>query len=84
MERESDAIPYTAIVVDGATADDAQSLQAEFGIDVPVYPDPNSALTRAAGLRFIPCEYTLNSSGRLIDIETEPVVTIRDRRPAAE
>ncbi|MDT5104328.1 MAG: hypothetical protein QOI25_1841 [Mycobacterium sp.] len=76
--------PYIAVVVDGASADEVHALQAELGLDVPMFPDPDGAVTRRAGMRFTPAVVTIDPLGRLREIAPTPDMTSGLRRRAAD
>lgn len=80
----SDDPPCIAVVVDGASADEVHALQAELGLDVPLFPDPDGAVTRSAGVCFNPAVVTLDPLGRLREIATTPEFTSGKRRGAAD
>jgi hypothetical protein len=80
----SDETPYIAVIVDGATAEDARALATHLGPDVPVFGDPDGALTRNAGVRFTPTVLTLDALGTLRDVPATPDLLAGVRRAADE
>lgn len=60
---------FVAAVVAGANTGDADRLQAELGVNFPVFPDPNGDLSRRAGVRLWPTTLTLDHLGRLSDFQ---------------
>ena len=84
-QRRSDDTPYIAVIVDGATAEDAKALAADLHHGLPVFADPDGALTRAAGVRFTPSTLTLDADGRLRDVSaTFDLLTLGRRPPPDE
>lgn len=75
--------PYVAVIVDGASAEEVHALQTELRLGVPLFPDPDGALTRRAGLRFTPAVVTIDALGRLREIATTPEITSGTPRRAA-
>jgi hypothetical protein len=80
-QRRSDETPYIAVIVDGATAEDAKALAADLKHGLPVFADPDGTLTRAAGVRFTPSTLTLDADGRLRDMSATSDLLTVGRRP---
>jgi hypothetical protein len=60
-----EAPPYVAIVVEGASAQEAEALAKAWKLDIPIFPDPAGAITRQAGVRLSPSTLILDDAGRL-------------------
>jgi hypothetical protein len=81
---ESADPPYVGVVVDGVSADDVHALQTELGLGVPLFADPDGAITRSAGVRFTPAVVTVDPLGRLREIATSPEFISGASRRAAD
>lgn len=64
LDREPGDL-FVAAVVAGADVGEAERLHAELKLGFPVFPDPDGAITRRAGVRFWPTMLTLDDLGRL-------------------
>lgn len=80
----SDETPYLAVIVDGADAEGARALADHLGLDIPVFADPDGALTRGAGVRFTPTVLTLDALGRLSERPTTPALLAGDSHATHE
>jgi hypothetical protein len=76
-----EAAPYQAVIVEGANAEEADALRKVWELDIPIFPDPNGTLTRAAGVRFSPSTLTVDDIGRLAGYEVG--VNLEDYGPVS-
>ena len=63
--REDDGAGHVVLLVDEASADDAQALQEQLGPRFSVVPDPDGALAAAVGVGFWPTTLTVDSAGNV-------------------
>ena len=64
-------------VVAGADAEAVETLRAELGLELPLFPDPDGRMTREAGVRFSPARLGFDEDGRLADVR---VGIVREER----
>ena len=58
------------VVVDGATAREADALMNDLGMDAVTVPDPSGAITDRFGVAVWPTTISIDEKGRVSDIET--------------
>ncbi|MFD8006987.1 thioredoxin domain-containing protein [Streptomyces mirabilis] len=63
--KRDDQAPFIAVVIDGASAEEAESLHADPDTGFAIFGDPDGAITRRAGVRLAPTAFILDYLGRL-------------------
>jgi hypothetical protein len=61
--------PFLAVVVEGATAGEIEELREGWHVDFALLPDQNGDVTRQAGVRVSPTTVTIDSMGKVADIQ---------------
>jgi hypothetical protein len=83
-EAQAEGQRFLVVVVEGATADEAEALRTQLHLDFLVLGDANGALARRAGARFSPTTLTLDERGIVTKFEVGLDATNHDTGAVAE